>query len=236
LTPYQTTALHTIQAESLAGDNLNHRLTRQFWKADFDDFLLTDWNIQHLHIGPPNIGPKGLSGGMSELLYVMVLPDEIYFIDLLDHHAFAEQNLVEIVHTNWPEIIEPYRVRADLHFGRSPTAEERAQARKAGLTMFLQVADGTIYRPMGGGQATSRDSVRAVERADSLCNEVARFHALCSHYFNEIARQFKACTSLEPTKFHLHVDFSEPARLCLQLKEHPSGQIVSPVMAPRANT
>jgi len=228
LTPYQTIALHTIEAESLAGDNLNHRLTRQFWNADFNDFLLNDWNIHHLHIGPPGMGPKGLSGGTSELLYVIVRRDEIYFIDLLDHRAFAEQALMEIVHANWPEIIAPYRMQADLYFGSSPTADERAQARKAGLTIPLQVADGTGYWPPGGGQSTSRDNSVAVGHAYSNCNRVARFHAQCSNHLNEIVRQFRVSTSTEPIQFRLHVDFSEPAQWRLHLKEHPSGQIVTP--------
>ncbi|WP_437741862.1 hypothetical protein WMF39_40725 [Sorangium sp. So ce1504] len=223
LTTDQVTALQTIEAESLGGLNLNHRLTRKFWNADFDDLLLNDWSIQHLHLGPPGGGPKGLSGGMKELLFVMVRPDELYFIDLLDHDAFAEQQLVEIVHANWPELLNPYRIRATLHFGPQPTPEERKEARKAGLTMFLQMKDGTNYRAPGGGQATSRDSIRAVEQADAFRTEVVCFHGYCSKHVDEIARHFRATTSREPSRFRLFVDLGNPQRIRLMLRDQSSG-------------
>lgn len=231
LTPHHQLALRTIEAESLGGQSLNHRLTRKFWDAAFDDGLLNDWGIQHLHLGAPGSGPKGLSGGMKDLLFVLVRPDVLYFIDVRDHHAFAEHALVEIIHANWPDVLAPYRMRANLRLGGSPTPQERRDARKGGLTMFTQMADGTIYGPPGGGQATSRVNVAVVERASDFRNTVANFHAWCSEHLQELIDHFVAQTSTRPIKFGLHIE-SEDGLPCLFLKETRSNRLVAE-FAPR---
>ena len=69
LTDTQRQAILCIQAESLAGENLNPRRSRYQWNPNFSDDLLNDWGIQHFHLGARGGEKMGLAGGTKALLF-----------------------------------------------------------------------------------------------------------------------------------------------------------------------
>lgn len=157
LTSEERTALSIIEAKSIAGQNLNPHLSTLLVDTLYSDDLFNDWGIHHLHLDTPGAKPArepGFLGRTGNLLFAFVTTKTIHFLDVRNHHAFADEVLAEILHTSFPTVIASWR--AHMPGGTRPTTEERKEARKAGLTIPYQARDGTVYMPFGGGQSTSR--------------------------------------------------------------------------------
>jgi len=170
-------ALRTIEEESRVGQELNRRLTRSYKSAEFNDHFLNDLGIQHLHLGPPESAHNGQVTGTKELLFVVVRPEHLYFLDVRDHDAFTKSDFLQILSSNWPTILDSCR-RSGLYCGSElpPTPEERAHARKRGVSIYTNMDD-HVLGPPGGGVTTAGTSTRAVDDA-------AEFLRLVHDYYN----------------------------------------------------
>jgi hypothetical protein len=45
----------------------------------------------------------------GHLLFVFIAGGCAHLLDLLDHESFDDDDLIEIIHENWPEMIAPWR-------------------------------------------------------------------------------------------------------------------------------
>jgi hypothetical protein len=122
-------AVQAIEATSVAGANLNPYLSKQIRNAAYHDMLLNEWGIHHMHLGPPYATPGSFVGRRRELLFVYITTSTLYFIDLLDHEAFEDDQLVDIVHRNWPDVLAEYRQRTAP--GRACPRKDREHSRRA---------------------------------------------------------------------------------------------------------
>src|SRR5260370_7232684 len=101
-------------------------------------------------------GHDGFVALVADLLYVMVRPDAIYFVDVLGHAKdFANSALLEIVHSNWPQLIARFRAPPQV-ISITPqfTSEQRLKFRDAGLLTAIQLRDGAIYMSPAGEYST----------------------------------------------------------------------------------
>lgn len=112
-------ALDVIALEAIGGVDLTPRLSKFILNPQFNDGLLDDWGIHHLHLSG-TVAADGFVERAGALLYVMVKPDDIYFIYLLDHDAFADDRLLQIVHDNWPGLIAMFRMPGGGRISPSP--------------------------------------------------------------------------------------------------------------------
>jgi len=168
LSEVEKQALDMIEKQTMTGEALMPRLSKSIMRPDFNDGLLDDWGIHHLHLGN-KIGQDGFFERGDPLLYVLVRADAVHFIDLLDHSAFEDDQLLQIIHENWPEKIALFRVPGTVPGSLSPqlSPEDRRKARKR-LTVTWQASDGTIYLPPGGGATTAGLGSQVVSAADHL--------------------------------------------------------------------
>lgn len=163
LTHRQRSRLGCIMKEIEAGADLRPRLSKNILRPDYNDKLLQDWGIHHLHVGPQNAAHG------AELLYVYVTEECVYLIDWYAEHgieSFADQALMQILHENWPDAIaheKPYGVvPGSLEPGNlTPIERQRLRAK---FTIGTQMADGTIYLPLGGGTTLAGGSLRVLRR------------------------------------------------------------------------
>ena len=155
------------------GENINPYLSRKLPNLSANDELLNDWGIQHLHLGSSLITKKknrGFIEGTPELLFVYFDEQSAYFIVIGDHESFGDQELLEILHDNWPEILEKFKapniksvIPDDL------TKKQRYQMRKAGYNLGVNVMrDGTAYVMVGGGIMWSGDNTLDVDGTNRL--------------------------------------------------------------------
>ena len=171
--PEYVCALSEIERKVERGENINPYLSRKLPNLSANDELLNDWGIQHLHLGSSLITKKknrGFIEGTPELLFVYFDEQSAYFIVIGDHESFGDQELLEILHDNWPEILEKFKapniksvIPDDL------TKKQRYQMRKAGYNLGVNVMrDGTAYVMVGGGIMWSGDNTLDVDGTNRL--------------------------------------------------------------------
>lgn len=172
LSPEMWGAIETIAVEAERGDDLWPRLSTRIRKPRFNDPLMNDWGINHLHIGERVAGRPFVRRG-DDLLYVLVRETDLYFIDLLHHRndSWANKELIEILHSDWPEL----SAHNDLGKGgweadpEDMTPDERQRMRAAGVNYATTLADGTGYS--GLWYSVSGLSFSVLDKADRQCEE-----------------------------------------------------------------
>lgn len=124
------------------------------------------------------------------LLFAMVFVDAAYFIDVLPHRkkaVFSTYNLLNIVYDNRKELLDPYEYKgATTVIDPLLTDEDIDEARKAGLTTFIQVRD-KVY--LLDSQAVNCDSVADGILAGRILNTIRKNQV-------EGVRQFGACSAV----------------------------------------
>lgn len=202
LTDAQMKAVLCIQAESLAGEDLNTRRTRSQWDPNFSDDLLNDWGIQHFHLGAPGVEKMGLVGGTKELLFAFVTDEGLHFVDLLTHKDFATYSLIEIVHSNWPDLIRHCQcpdVKEPTRFSSAGLKKLRA----AGALTLVEMSDGTVYYPPGGGIAGAGASFEAIQSALAFIRRINKVHANCQSRARGIAESIRTKTGMSLKELRL---------------------------------
>ena len=142
-----------IATESEAGLDLNHYLSTGLRLYAAPDAQLNDWGLTHLHLGGRQSG-QPFSVRSDELLFAVVRPDTIYFVDIGTHGSFSDMTLFETIHRNWPDLLSQGRLPAGV-VGDSLSDLERAALRRKGANAITTAADGTSYMAPGLGQTAS---------------------------------------------------------------------------------
>lgn len=153
--------LDVLLAKFAAGDDVNPHLSRgrlDAGDANFHDGLLNDWAIHHFHLGP-----NGKRTG--DCLFAVVTDANVFCLDVLGHGKYGEIDLVQRIHDTWPQLIAPMKMTL-LPTQTPPTAKEIMDARRAGISPLIQLADGTVYAPIGGGITTARVGGNVVSLSD----------------------------------------------------------------------
>ena len=162
-------ALTKIECKIRRGDSINPHLSRKLLEIDYNDLLLNDWGIQHLHLGTReyNTGKhKGFIQGTRELLYVYFDQECAYFIKVLGHSDFTSQILLQTIHDNWPNVLASYH---NPHItGDHLTDKQIRELRRKNLNYCVALSDGTSYMAVGGGIIFSGDNVFDVMRTNYL--------------------------------------------------------------------
>lgn len=226
LTQEQGTRLEAIVNEIEAGSDLTQRLSKSvFDRPLYNDGQQNDWDVRHLHVGPIE------NAHGAELLFVSVTDDAMYLVEWGEHgvQSFANQRMLEILHTNWPEVVAHFRAPGVEPGSLDPadlTPEERDRLRRR-FTICTQVSDGTIYLPAAGGvvgDGTATDIVIAVNRHRELAHEVEQW---ARSKAGEIRDGIVRATGnrLATLKFRYSFD---PSRQDVQIRELQSGFTIRP--------
>lgn len=147
-----------IERRAGQGRELNSFLSRRVRNPFQRDALLSDWGIHHLHLNLV-LDASEFRLRSDRLLFVRVQPEGLYFIAVGNHESWSDVDLVEIIHANWPETIERYRILGWSAPRMAWSSEERQQLRNAGGQTLVSTRDGTTYAPIGGGYATDGSSL-----------------------------------------------------------------------------
>ena len=128
------------------GRNINEHLSERIMDPEFQDLLLWDWGVHHFHLGQI-INGKGFANRTGPLLFAFVTHDRFHSIQVMDHSAFHDDEIVKIIHRNWPELLgSPFPILP----GESLTTAERKNLRKVGMQSVVQVVPGEVYGMVGG--------------------------------------------------------------------------------------
>ena len=189
-----------IIAKAERGESLAGHLSRASLNASREDGLLIDWGLHHLHISNHrNNATDPFFARTGPVMFAMFTGDAAYFVDIYNHgpgfpETWTRAQLLEIVWREWPEVLEPFRMRGFAPGGR-PIDDPAllAQLRTGGVYHPVAI-DGHLFAPPGGGVTTAGSSLTIGEAADML---MIRLRDLETHIanFDQPTRQALALTA-----------------------------------------
>lgn len=166
--------IQVIEQKLINGEDINAHLSKQSLNPDFDDKLLSDWTIYHIHLSNTKKDPNQyFYDRAANLLFVFILNNNAYFVDVLPHqenHVFAKKEFLEIIKRNWPHLIKHAQIPV-LDVVREFSDEDISKLRKAGINVITKIG-GSVYLPPGGGIMTSGDSSQSVIKATNLLKDL----------------------------------------------------------------
>jgi hypothetical protein len=125
----------------------------------FNDRLYNDWGIHHFHLG--NVfKDSSFMTRTDDLLMARISESAFYAIMIGTHESWSDDQLVEILHQNWPELIADRKLSDSRRIEMVTTPAEREKLRKAGVFAPVMTRDATVYGLLGGGYTISRRSLK----------------------------------------------------------------------------
>lgn len=143
-----------IVSEIMNGTDLMRRCSRkQSNQSGYYDRMLLDWGIYHLHLGTVEITQgrnRSLIQGHKEILFVFITNEVAYIIGIFDHSSWERLQVMKIVHSNWPHLLEPWKLRGVIDLAREVSDDDRRTLRGANINSPFKIED-TVYFGPGGG-------------------------------------------------------------------------------------
>lgn len=147
-----------------SGADLTAHLSKLIEELDNKDSMLNDWGIHHFHLGVTMKGAYTERTG--SLLFALVTDEHFYAIGVYQHGSWADADIIETLHRNWPDLIEQYKIKNVAATAANRSRTERKYLRRISVNSFVTVADGTVYGPLGGGMLSSGYNLKARIQAD----------------------------------------------------------------------
>ena len=143
-----------LKEELRQGLDLLPRMSRQVKDFDCCDGMLSDWGIQHFHLGVTRDSKHpDMIQGNDEIAYVFMASRDAYIITIDQHGRWADQELLEILLASYPSVLDAWETDAkDISYELNPA--ERMRIRKGHLNALIKLKNGKVYLNPGGGEAT----------------------------------------------------------------------------------
>jgi hypothetical protein len=219
LEPSLRDELDEVRAEFERGDDLTQRLTRQFYKSTFNDFLFNNFGIHHLHFGPRDAvrdrtGTHRMSRGGNALLFALVTQTEAYFLDVLDHDTFGSAEgtkaLARIALRDRRDLLSRYIMLEG--FTATRTFESAFDMAKSGFCTAYQL-DGVSFSTggtvmdgsVGRGQRGPSTSIDVIGVANRTMNLLVNLLDWVRTNVSELGRWVEQDTGVAPSEFKLIV-------------------------------
>lgn len=165
--PGKEAVLETIRGKIMRGDDIKPYLSTKILDLEYNDPMLNDWGIYHLHLGDIT-RRDGFIERTGPLLYVRFDDKKAYFINVFSHDDWANQDVIKIIHENWPESISKFILRGVTSVEKNFSNEEYRSLRNAGVSLLISIEPGVIYALLGGGYATSGTSLEVITTCDRI--------------------------------------------------------------------
>lgn len=140
----------------------------------YNDALLNNWHMHHFHLNleKDNLGYIKRS---KDLLFCIVKPESVYMIDIQSHQDnWADKRLLEIVDSNWSELLEPFKVKGITSAPNQKTYEE---SRKNNINCLICI-NGKILCPFDFSISADGTSSVVNYWADKIVMQLKNFEYL----------------------------------------------------------
>lgn len=169
-------AVFALRHRIVHGERVTQFLSKRVAEATGQDGMLWDFGMHHFHLCR-RLDASGVFVERSDyLLFAIIAEDTAYFVDVRKHHdseglGWVRQDLLRIVHSNWPAIVERTELRGVM--GAKLTDQERKLRRKHNLNHVSELG-GKAIMPIGWGVTANGSSARCRMWGDQLINEIER--------------------------------------------------------------
>lgn len=165
-------ALSYIESKIKLGTEITWHQSKKTLDPSYNDLLLNNWVIQHLHLSDSK-GQKGQKfyDRSKYLLFALFSQSQAFLIDIREHNeksVFAKKELLEIIDNNWPQILNEDLNPDASFFNNDYSDEDRETLRKKGYSIPTTEVNGKIIINSGIGITTSGHNLHVVKRANAV--------------------------------------------------------------------
>lgn len=156
-----------------SGGDVTPFLSERVKDAAKSDGLLWDYGMHHFHLSS-EVGDSGFIRRSDYLLFAIVADSDAFFVDVRKHRdpddlQWVRQDLLNIVHTNWPEITGARVLRGVR--GSTLTDKQKKELRRKNVISIPDLC-GVATFPLGGGTMADGSSLWSRWWALKLLREV----------------------------------------------------------------
>lgn len=186
-----------------SGDDVSIHLSKDANTPSKFDELLYDWGIYHLHLGEVVDEKTGLIKRTGPLLFAKIDEKNVYYINIYSHgkqvqKPWFKQEMIKIIHNNWPEAIKEWRLPDGVNLYPEsispPTNEQYASLRKAGINTAIFVAEGIAYLSPGGGYTSTGHSAEIILYCQRIHNTLKRYELYIKENITSVIEQVEKDT------------------------------------------
>lgn len=176
-----------------SGENITSYLSKNITNLDYNDPLLNDWDIHHLHLGskPDSENPKFIDR-TGPLLFVRFTEDIAYFINVYKHGDWTKQEMVRIIHENWAESIKLFKMNDVISLEYNVTDDDYANFRKNNISTFVEIEKGVVYFPLGRGYSLSGHSTQVIMDKIHYFRTLENYEKWIKEHIGEIVKKYKS--------------------------------------------
>ncbi|MGX4584514.1 hypothetical protein [Paenibacillus chitinolyticus] len=189
---YLKDGLEKLEQKIRSGENILPHLSRKTGSLTETDPLLNDWGIHHLHLGT-EIQEDGFIKRTGPILFVRFDSTHAYFIWAKEHgraHSpWSEQEMIRIIHRNWPESIEQFRLKGAHGLTSSISDNDIKLFRKHGSISLIEPVPGVVYGLIGGGYSTAGTSSEAQRSSDWYLTAIRNYEKYLRENISRIAKE-----------------------------------------------
>lgn len=186
--PELTSGLNLVKEKIEQGKDLRSHLSRRIVDLDYNDDLLNDWDIYHLHLGS-TVDQDGFIKRTGPVLFARFDEQNAYFINVMGHGNWTNKDMIRIIHRNWPESIERFRIEG-VRLSHSLTDKDRKKLRKDVIS-FIELEPGVVYAPPGMGASTAGTGQEVVTASDRYATRIRSYENVIKESIEEISKKAK---------------------------------------------
>ncbi|MFJ8267239.1 hypothetical protein [Peribacillus asahii] len=172
------------------GVNLKPHLSKNILNLNYHDDLLNDWGIHHLHLGT-TIDKSGFSNRTGPVLFVRFDNKHAYIINAMKHGSWAKQEMIRIIHNNWPKSIESFQLNGVTAASPALTDKQYKEARRSRSIVLVEAEKGAVYGPLGMGYATSGHSVEVTRTCDFFAIRLREYEKYIKENIGSLVRRMR---------------------------------------------
>lgn len=189
-------AINNIKSTFSRGGSLDIYLSCRSDQLKHIDYGLAHLGVHHLHLGSEiqqKGQRKGRVKGTKSLLFCKVCENDVYFINIYDHtlsKGFLNVNILRVLANNWPDLVEPFRVRGAVKIDQNLTNEDAAYLMSHEINPMIEVAPNKIYMMPGMGLTSAGTPLVVELKVNQLLDFLDSFsqimHMCSAHIANSI--------------------------------------------------
>lgn len=213
--PSLQAGFNLLKSKVSDGLSINAHLSRKIKSLEYDDKMLYDWNVHHLHLGTETDSNTGLIRGTKEVAFAVVTDDTVYFIQVFDHNQWSNKDVLNIIESNWPDLLSRYEIEGEPE--TEFTAANIQDLRTANINTILKLDSGKSYISCGDGYTAQGSSIRATEGTIELKKYMEAWESDILRYLQEKGKLSKTICEMRRTDSETLTVFDENDIMLVQI-------------------
>ena len=199
------------------GDDVSLHLSKDATSPSEFDGLLYDWGIYHFHLGETIDHQTGRIERTGPVLFAKIDNENVYCINVYSHgkivqQPWAKQDLLKIIHNNWPQTIAKWKLPDGIELCPEsialPSDSQYAFLRRSGISTAIFVDKGIAYISPGGGYMSTGHSQEIVLYCQRVHNTLKHCELHIGNSITSLVKQIEEITG-KPVGRRLHFKLIE---------------------------